>query len=219
MEVAVVSGGQLAVAPRRLQDQALLAARLGLFARHESSAGGVLKDLADTLAGSGRALKVLVSANLLADLLTLLRQNRLLAGLAKLLDDLGFVAQILLAADENDGKTLAEVQDLGDPLLLDVVEGVRGIDGEADQDNVGIGVREGAKAIVIFLTSGIPEGELDVLAIDLDVGDVVLEDGGDVDLGESALGEDDQQAGFTTGTVTDDDELTADLSHYERSVM
>jgi hypothetical protein len=45
-----------------------------------------------------------------------------------------------------------------------------------------VGVRERAQSVVIFLASGIPEGELDVLAIDLDVGDVVLEDGGDVDL-------------------------------------
>jgi hypothetical protein len=45
-----------------------------------------------------------------------------------------------------------------------------------------VGVGERAQSVVIFLTSGIPKGELDVLAIDLDIGDVVLEDGGDVDL-------------------------------------
>ena len=45
-----------------------------------------------------------------------------------------------------------------------------------------VGVGERSQAVVIFLASSIPEGELDVLAIDLDIGDVVLEDGGDVDL-------------------------------------
>lgn len=45
-----------------------------------------------------------------------------------------------------------------------------------------VGVGERAQSVVIFLTSGIPEGELDVLAIDLNIGDVVLENGGDVDL-------------------------------------
>jgi hypothetical protein len=45
-----------------------------------------------------------------------------------------------------------------------------------------VGVWERAETVVIFLASRIPEGELDVLAIDLDVGDVVLENGGDIDL-------------------------------------
>jgi hypothetical protein len=47
---------------------------------------------------------------------------------------------------------------------------------------VRVGVGERAEAVVIFLASSIPEGELYVLAIDLNVGDVVLEDGWDVDL-------------------------------------
>lgn len=67
-------------------------------------------------------------------------------------------------------------------LLLDVVEGVWGVDGEADQDNVGVWVGEWTESVVILLTGGIPKGELNVLAIDLNVGDVVLEDSWDVDL-------------------------------------
>jgi len=46
----------------------------------------------------------------------LLGRNGLLAGLAKLLDGLLVVTQILLAADEDDGKALAEVKDFGNPL-------------------------------------------------------------------------------------------------------
>lgn len=67
-------------------------------------------------------------------------------------------------------------------LLLYVVERIGRVDGKADQDNVGVGVGERAETVVILLAGGIPEGELDVLAIDLDIGDVVLEDSGDVDL-------------------------------------
>lgn len=55
----------------RLQNKALLVAALAGGARHESSAGGMLKDLADTLAGSGRALQVLVRADLLGNSLSL----------------------------------------------------------------------------------------------------------------------------------------------------
>jgi len=123
----------------------------------------------------------------------------------KLLDGLLVVSKILLTSNEDDRKTLAEMQDLGDPLLknkscqhaarhvrwqfrraayllLDVVEGVGRVDGETDQNDMRVRVGERAQSVVIFLASGIPEGELDVLAIDLDIGDVVLEDGGDVDL-------------------------------------
>lgn len=67
-------------------------------------------------------------------------------------------------------------------LLLYVVERVGRVDGKANQDNVGVGVRERAETVVILLAGGIPEGELDVLAVDLDVGDIVLEDSGDIDL-------------------------------------
>jgi hypothetical protein len=72
-------------------------------------------------------------------------------------------------------------------LLLDVVERIRRIDGEANQDNVRVGVRKRAETIVIFLASSIPKGELHVFAINLDVGDVVLKDGGDVDLLRTSL--------------------------------
>jgi hypothetical protein len=123
----------------------------------------------------------------------------------KFLDGLLVVSKILLTSNEDDGKALAEMQDLGDPLsktnhvsmrlgtwggssgraaylLLDVVKRVGRVDGETDQDDMRVRVGERAQSVVIFLTSGIPEGELDVLAIDFDIGDVVLEDGGDVDL-------------------------------------
>jgi hypothetical protein len=41
-------------------------------------------------------------------------------------------------------------------LLLDVVKGIRGVDSEADQDDVGIGVGERSETVVIFLASRIP---------------------------------------------------------------
>lgn len=67
-------------------------------------------------------------------------------------------------------------------LLKNVVERVRRVDSEANQDDVRIGVGEGSETVIIFLSSRIPQGQLDVLVVDLDIGDVVLEDGRDVDL-------------------------------------
>jgi hypothetical protein len=46
----------------------------------------------------------------------LLGRNRLLGSLVQLLNRLLVEAQILLAANEDDGQALAEVQNLGDPL-------------------------------------------------------------------------------------------------------
>lgn len=47
----------------------------------------------------------------------LLGSNRLLACLVEFLDGLLVVTEILLATNENDGQALAEVHDLGDPLM------------------------------------------------------------------------------------------------------
>lgn len=50
-----------------------------------------------------------------------------------------------------------------------------------------VGIREGTESVVVFLTGGIPESEFDMTAVNLDISDVVLEDGGDVDFGEGTL--------------------------------
>lgn len=62
------------------------------------------------------------------------------------------------------------MQDFGDPLLLHVVERVGRVDGEADENDVRVGVRQGAETVVVLLTGGIPERELNSLTIDDDVG-------------------------------------------------
>lgn len=67
-------------------------------------------------------------------------------------------------------------------LFLDVVERVGRVDGKADENHVGVGVGKRTETVVVLLASRIPQGELDAFSIDLDVGDVVLKDGGDVDL-------------------------------------
>jgi len=51
------------------------------------------------------------------------------------------------------------VVNFGEPFLADVFEGGRGCDGEADEEDVGLGVGEGAEAVVVFLASGVEEAE------------------------------------------------------------
>lgn len=48
---------------------------------------------------------------------------------------------------------------------------------------MGIGVGQRTEAVIVFLSSRIPQGQLDVFAINLDIGDIIFEDSGDIDLG------------------------------------
>lgn len=88
----------------------------------------------------------------------LFRRHRLLRGLMKLFNGLRVKSQVFLAANQDDGQALAEVQDFGDPLvmgrpisignqpiwhvssmsylLLHIVKRVWGVDGETDKDDV-----------------------------------------------------------------------------------
>jgi hypothetical protein len=86
------------------------------------------------------------------------------------------MSEIVLAAHKDDWKTLTEMEDFRNPLqsklvsrcmsypfyamtsylLLDVVKGVRRVDSEADQDDMGIWVGQRTETIVIFLTRRIP---------------------------------------------------------------
>jgi hypothetical protein len=51
----------------------------------------------------------------------------------------------------------------------------------ADTDS-NLKARSPSDSLVIFLTGGIPKSQLDPLAIHVDIGDIVLKDGGNVDL-------------------------------------
>jgi hypothetical protein len=98
-------------------------------------------------------------------------------------------------------------------FLLHVVEGVWRVDGKAYEDNVRIRITQRAETIIVFLASGIPQSQLDVLAINFDIGNIVLKHRGNVDLSfavrlcsdrthekdnlrECALGKDDQETGL-----------------------
>lgn len=70
-------------------------------------------------------------------------------------------------------------------LLLDVIKGIRRIDREANQNDMGVRVGERTESVVVFLTRRIPKSEFNVLAINLDIRDVVLENSGDVDLSDT----------------------------------
>lgn len=65
--------------------------------------------------------------------------------------------------------------DLREPFRFDVVEGGRADDGEADQEDVGLGIGEGSESVIIFLPRGVPESEADGFAVDHHTCGVVVE--------------------------------------------
>lgn len=53
-----------------------------------------------------------------------------------------------------------------------------------------------------------------LLAIDFDVGDIVLEDSRHIDLWELVFAKDDQKASFTAGTIADNYQFLANRRHW-----
>jgi hypothetical protein len=111
----------------------------------------LVKDILQPLLREGRTLDVLYSAELLCEALTLFRANRTLPLSGKLLNDLGIVSQVYLCTDDQAGDTGAMMVDLWEPLFLDVFKRSGRCDAEADEKDVGLGIRKGTKSIIILL--------------------------------------------------------------------
>merc|ERR1711860_110409 len=103
------------------------------------------------------------------------------------------------------------MQNLGDPLLQNIVQRVRGVDGETDQNHVGVWVGQGSQSVVIFLTGSIPKGQFDFSSVDLDVSNIVFENGRHVHFGKGTLGKHNQETGLTTRTVSDNNQFSANF--------
>jgi hypothetical protein len=69
---------------------------------------------------------------------------------------------------------------LWEPLLLDVLKASGASDAKADEENVGLGVRKRAEAVVILLTGRIKEAERVGVIADHDRDGIVVENGRDI---------------------------------------
>lgn len=119
----------------------------------------LVKDILQLVLRQSRALHIFNCAQILGHTITVLLPNRLHLLASQLLLNTRVVAQIGLGADDQAGDTGAVVVDLGEPLFPHVLKGGRGGDGEADQEDISLGVGQWAQAIVILLTGGIEETE------------------------------------------------------------
>ena len=119
----------------------------------------LIKDILQLVLRQSRALHVFNCTKLFGHPVTVLLTNRLHLLASQLLPNAGVVAQIGLSADDKTGHTRTVVVHLGEPLFPYVFERGRRSHGEADQEDVGLGVGQRAQAIIILLTSGIKQTE------------------------------------------------------------
>jgi hypothetical protein len=123
-----------------------------------------IKDVLETLASESRAFEVLESVEFLDHVVGLLVGDGRLAVLAKGLEGRLVITKIGLGTDEDDWDIGAMVLDLDVPTILDVDERRMVDNREAQQEDIGLGVREGTNASITLLTSSIPKRELDLFA-------------------------------------------------------
>jgi len=91
--------------------------------------------------------------------------HRLHSLLSQTLESGWVFAKIQLSANKDDGNIWRMVIDFREPLGSNVVKGWRADDREANEEDIGLGVRQRTKSIIILLSSSIPKAERDWLAI------------------------------------------------------
>lgn len=71
---------------------------------------------------------------------------------------------------------------------------------ETYEEDVGLGIRQRTQPVIVLLASRIPKSQVYRLAIDHNIGRVVVKDGRDVLPGKRICGVTNQQASLTNGT-------------------
>ena len=117
----------------------------------------LIKDVLQLVLCQSRTFNIFHCTQLLSHPVTILLADRLHFLASKLLAHTRILAQIGLGTNNQAGDTGAVMMDFREPLFANVLKGGWRRDGEADQENVGLGVGQRAETIVIFLTGRIEE--------------------------------------------------------------
>lgn len=117
----------------------------------------LVKNILQLVLRQSTALDVFHRAQLLSHPLTILPPYRRHLLFGQFLSDTGVISQIDLGTNNEARNTRAVVVDFGKPLLADVFERGGRSDAETHEEDIGLGIREGSKSVVIFLTSGIKQ--------------------------------------------------------------
>ena len=98
---------------------------------------------------------------------------------------------------------LAVVGHLGNPLRFDVFEGLGFVDVEAKQKNVCLRIRKRPEAVVILLSSRVPE----VYVVSINYLLVVVEDSGNVVLWKFVIYMSHDETSFSNATISNNHDL------------
>jgi len=117
---------------------ALLLHRLGSWA--QDSSNSLVKHALQIPLRKRRTFQVLVCPDLLCNDQGLVVRNWLHALLSQALKCSGILSQVELRTNEDDGDGGSMVINLGEPLCANVVEGGGRDDGEANQEDISLGI-------------------------------------------------------------------------------
>lgn len=160
----------------------------------------VLKHLLHAAVVHGRALQVALGTNLVRHLSPLRRcDTATLIG-----SDL---AQIRLGGHQQHRRPGQEVTDLMDPLVVDAGERVGVGHREADQDHVRLLVGPGPDLLEVVAARRVPEAQIDLHPVHVDLHPGVLEHRGPVRFWEGLRSEADQQGGLADSAFADQNAL------------
>ena len=77
------------------------------------------------------------------------------------------MTKVDLRAGEDDRSVRTKVADFGYPPASDALVATRAVDGETDNEDVGVWVAKRSEAVVVTRAGGVAEGELIGVAINL----------------------------------------------------
>lgn len=119
----------------------------------------LIKDILELVLGQRRAFNVFHCTQLPCHLLPILFTHRLHTLLRQLLLYARIIAKIGLRTNDQAWHPRAMVMHFWEPLFADVFERSRGSNREADKEDIGLRIRQGAQAIIVFLSSSIEQAE------------------------------------------------------------
>lgn len=117
----------------------------------------LVKHILELILSERRALDVLDSAQFACHSLAILLLDRCHSLLRELIFHRIVFSKIDLSTNDKAGNAWAVVMDLWEPFLADVLERGGGGYGEADEEDIGLWVRQGSETVVILLSSSIEE--------------------------------------------------------------
>jgi len=155
-----------------------------LCLRMQDCPDSLIEYVLQALLREGRALKVLHSANILRHSYALAVRNRRHTPLTELLNGNRIFTQIQFGANQDQRRRRGMMRDFRPPFGPDVLETRRTYEREADEEDVGLGVRQGPESVIILLTGRIPKSKRNRFPVHHHIGRVIVKYSWDVLSGE-----------------------------------